>query len=304
MDLINWELSAATALAGQQTTNYPYYVFLMDTVDLDLLLNNPESHEAYTYFNQHCIASHLCNANSRSGANFLSVINLSFAQYLQKHRGRYADDGTTVHKIVPNSIEFGVVKPLPISFYQSHHSLFNTGRVMPLTFGAAVGGEIIQTFDTQMVRQVVYATWNTSAVNQRPNTVRIQYLDTDDVWRNGPDIVLTTNALTVRTVDLNVVCKAVKIFVSVQNSGQVGWAVDTFYCTGEGVYCPVEEPQAVLICPLMYGQTIYPAALPWAATRTPVFQFDRHEVELNRDQTDPHLPIIMLTDQIVLEAST
>lgn len=304
MDLINWELSAATALAGQQTANYPYYVFLMDTSELDILLNNPESHEAYTYFNQHCIVSHLCNANSRSGSNFLPVINLSFAQYLQKHRGRYADDGTTVHKIVPNSIEFGEVKPLPISFYQSQHSLFNNGRIMPLTFGAAVGGEIIQTFDTQVVRQVVYATWNSSAGNQRPHTVRIQYLDEDDVWRNGPDIVLTTNALTVRTVDLNVVCKAVKIFVSVQNSGQVGWAVDTFYCIGDGVYCPIEEPQAVLICPLMYGQTIYPTTLPWATTRTPVFQFDRHEVELNRDQTDPHLPIIMLTDQIVLEAIT
>lgn len=302
MDLIKWELSAATALAGQQTTNYPYIVLLMDTDELDILLDNPESHEAYTYFSQHCIASHLCNANSRSGSSFLDSINLSFAQYLQKHRGRYADDGTTSYKIVPNSISFPQTKPRAVSFYQSHYGLISANRNIPIEFDSVVGCQIEQYFDVQQVSQIVYSTGNSSAQNQRPHFVRVEYLDTEDNWILATDLTFSVSPLALKFVDVNAVCKGARVTLLTPRVDQIGWSVDSFYCLGDGVDCIVEEPVAALLCPVMWGVNIYPQ-LAWTNRRTPVLKFDLSEIQLNRKETNPVLPVIMLTDQIILEAS-
>lgn len=301
MDLINWEISAATNIAGQQVPAYPYAVFLMDTGDLDILINEPESPEAYAYFFSHCIASHFVDCNSRSGTTYLPIITMGFKNHIQKHRGSYLLDNSQDILVVPSALSFPNAPHLPVSFYQSHLSLLNTNRILGLTFIDFANAEILQEFDTPTyIDKVVYSTSITSSVNQRPKTVRILYLDTDNVWQTGPEATFTQADFSPRSLLLGVVCSAVKLVMVTAYPNQAGWAIDTFYCTTNVVQCIIESPIAVLVCPILAGQT-YPS-LPWSKTATPVLAYYQGEFECNRDTTDASRPIIVLTDHISLEA--
>lgn len=307
MDLISWKSSLAYGIAGWSTTPYTWLVGILDTADIGPLLEKPESIEAFEYFSEHCIAAHTVSASSRPSSAYADYIGFTFGSVLRPYRGRSIAETAGEVRIIPGKITFQGAAPSAVnSFYQSVYTLLNTTRVMPIVWGSNfMTGVIVQEFlQPTLVKDVVYATWNTSATTQRPSWVRIRYRDTNGVWQNGVDVqVGNANVLNLKTGTLNVMATAVSLQMLTALAGQTGWAIDTFYCTTTSVESFIPETaQSVIMCPIMYGAANYPATLNWTQTRTPVFQFDMSEVHLNRIQTDI-LPMICMTDRMDIGAS-
>lgn len=302
MDLISWKSSIAYGIAGWSTTPFTWLVGILDTPDEGPLLEKPESIEAFEYFNEHCIASHTVTATSRPSSTYSDYIGLSFNSILRPYRGLSIAETAGEVRVVPKKINFQGAAPSAVnSFYQPVYTLLNTTRVMPIVWGTDfMAGSIVQEFmSPTLVKDVVYATWNSSAVAQRPSWVRIRYKDINGVWQNGVDVqVGNANVLNLKTGTLNVVATAVSLQMLTASAGQTGWAIDTFYCTTTAAESFVlEEAKSIVLCPVMYGAANYPAAMNWTSSKTPVFHFDATEANLSRLTTDL-IPMIVHLDRM------
>lgn len=307
MDLISWKSSIAYGIAGWSTSPFTWLVGILDTSDEGPLIERPTSLEAFEYFNEHCIAAHTVSASSRPGSVLADYIGLSFASILRPYRGLSTAETAGEVRVVPGKITFQGSAPSAVNaFYQSVYTLLNTTRVMPIVWGPDfMAGSIVQEFLTPtFVKDVIYATWNSSAANQRPAWVRVRYRDINGDWQNGADIqVSNTSVLALKTGALNVIATAVSLQMLTAVAGQTGWAIDTFYCTTSAPESFVaEEARSIVLCPIMYSAANYPTTLNWTETRVPVFHFDVSEVNLNRNTTDI-LPMIANLDRMELEVT-
>lgn len=307
MDLISWKSSIAYGIAGWSTSPFTWLVGILDTPDEGPLIENPASIEAFEYFNEHCIASHVVTATSRPGSVLADYIGLTFSSILRPYRGLSIGETAGEVRVVPGKITFQGSAPSAVNaFYQSVYTLLNSTRVMPIVWGADfMSGVVVQEFlNPTLVKDVVYATWNSSATNQRPAWVRVRYRDINGDWQNGVDIqVSNTSVLSLKTGALNVMATAVSLQMLTATAGQTGWAIDTFYCTtASNESFVLEEAKSIVLCPIMYSAANYPATLNWTNTRVPVFHFDVSEVRMNRLSTDI-LPMIAHLDRMELEVT-
>lgn len=301
MELIHWNASIAAGLAGQSGSAYTWLALFMDTSELDVLMESPTSPEALQYFTEHCIASHTLSVLGRSGNVSYNKLIATYGAPLVKHLGAYSDDGQQEIRVTPQSMYFGTTKPRDIfAFYSPHYSLSAPQRNIPVIWGTDfISAEIVQTFDPCYVKDVKYAPGITSAINQRPTSVRLECL-VNGSWQDLG--IITGSGTNITSGLVERVCSGIKLTIAVASAGQVGWSIDTFYATTDTRRCVTRPIQSILLCPIMYNIVGYPAALDWSNTRCPVIAFDKAECETNRDEPSIYTPIVFITEDIRLEA--